>query len=211
MTKSASESGISTEDSATSGGSRWIWLRYAIALLVAVAGTLYAVALILGYIPRPLDTSALLFLLLVEVTIAILAYPSAFSRIKSLGVGSFKMELDEIRREQHLQRNTVDSIASVLPLLMTEAERKLLLDLSRNEWRGREAAQGVRSQLRQLRDMRLVKMRRKDDTIHGIPAGPVNLLDFVKLTEMGNNFVRELERIEVEKRNPRTPEPEDPS
>jgi hypothetical protein len=197
--KSESEPSISPETSAKSAAARRVWLRYAVALLLAVAGAVYTVALVLGHVPHPLDTSALLFLLLVGVTIGVLVYPNAFSRVKSLGVGKFKMELDQIRREQYQQRDTVDGIASVLPLLMTEAERKLLLDLGRNAWRAREATQGVRSQLRQLRDMRLLKMRRKEDTIHGIPAGPVDLLDFVKVTEMGNNFVRELERIELEK------------
>jgi hypothetical protein len=197
--KSEPEPSISPATSARPAHARRVWLRYAVALVLAVAGAVYTVELVLGHVPHPLDTSALLFLLLIGVTIVTLVYPNAFRRVKSLGVGNFRMELDEIRLEQHLQRHTVDGIASVLPLLMTEAERKLLLDLGRNAWRGREAAQGVRSQLRQLRDMRLLKMRRKEDTIHGIPAGPVDLLDFVKVTEMGNNFVRELERIELEK------------
>ncbi len=197
--KSEPEPSSSPGASAEIAVARRVWLRYALALLIAVAGAAYTVALVLGHVPHPLDTSALLFLLLIGVTLVILVYPNAFSRVKYLGVGKFRMELDDIRREQHLQRHTVDSIASVLPLLMTEAERKLLLDLGRSAWRGREAAPAVRSQLRQLRDMRLLKMRRKEDTIHGIPAGPVDLLDFVKVTEMGNNFVRELERIELEK------------
>jgi len=176
-------------------------LRYATAWVLSVAALAYLAAIVLGYIPpdRRLDTTALLCILLVEVTIVMLIYPYVLRHVESLGAGSFHLELEQIKREQDMQRSQVNAIAAVLPLMMTEAERKLLLELGREVWKGLEASQEVRDQLRHLRDMRLIQMRRKGDTIHGIPNGPVELLDYVKLTEIGNNFWKELQRLDSER------------
>ena len=185
-------------------------VRYVLATLLGVATATYAVALVLGHIPHPVDLTTLILLLIVGLTIVLIVYPgvlqSVFQRIKSVEFGHFSLQLDQIRRTQDMQRHQVDAIASVLPLLMTESERKLLLDFGHDANRGREANEEVKALIRQLRDKRLLVMRRKGDTVGGIPAGPVDLSDYVKLSEMGENFVRELDRIERERAARESPE-----
>jgi hypothetical protein len=87
-----------------------------------------------------------------------------------------------------------DQIDLLLPLVIPEAERKHLLNLAHGRTRRYRGRGSLRSELRHLRSMGLIK-KRSGRNIGDIATGAVHdLAEFVELTELGTELAEKLER-----------------
>ena len=86
-----------------------------------------------------------------------------------------------------------DPIGLILPMLIPEPERQHLLNLSRGKTQGYHGRGTLRSELRHLRSMGLVR-KHTDKRIEDITSGNVHdLADFIELTELGRQWVAKFE------------------
>jgi hypothetical protein len=88
-----------------------------------------------------------------------------------------------------------------LPILLPEAERIHLANLASANTKQYKGSHEVRTELRRLRSLKLVKMR-SDKPIGDIGDGKmVDLADYVSLTELGQHWVDRIKEIEAAQKN----------
>jgi len=86
----------------------------------------------------------------------------------------------------------VDDVRLILPMLIPEAERKHLLNISQGKTEGYQGRGSLRSELRHLRYMGLIR-KRPDRHIGDLTSGNRHdLADVVELTDLGREWVAKL-------------------
>lgn len=181
------------------------WVRYVGAGFIGLVTLGYLCAIVLGLIDsdRRLDTTSLILAVIGMAVITLLVNPHAFSGVRSLAWGSFKVQLDQIRQQQDYQQYQVDSISAVLAMLITDSEQAHLLKLAQRTDYSRTGDHDLRTELRRLRGMRLLEMK-QGKTVAELADGVVaDLKEYVRLTDLGERIVHELERIAREERKRR--------
>jgi hypothetical protein len=84
----------------------------------------------------------------------------------------------------------------MLPLLLPEGDGQHLLNLAAGWTSEYTGGQSVRSELRRLRSLGLLRMRRDRQVGQMQDGSGFDLADYVELTELGKRWVRKLQEIE---------------
>lgn len=135
-----------------------------------------------------------------ETTLMYLAVGGALlmlRQVKSLSFGTYKLEmLEKVREQQAKQESQIQGIALMLPLLLAKTEQKHLMNLDRGETGNYRGNHSLRSELRRLRSIGLLKMR-DGRQIGAMKEGLVfDLHGFVELTPLGEQWVKQIREIE---------------
>jgi hypothetical protein len=102
----------------------------AVFLLTLIGAYTYAVlAGVIGEKQR-IDATHLAAILIVFTVCAVLLLPGLTSRIKTLELQGFKLDLERVRERQRRQEVELEDVRLLIPLLLPDAERKHLTDLA---------------------------------------------------------------------------------
>ncbi|HEX4605068.1 MAG TPA: hypothetical protein VH724_13800 [Candidatus Angelobacter sp.] len=158
---------------------------------------LYTAAVLAGLKPERRIDGATLGIIGIGVLIAtVLFRPDIFDRVTHIEMSGWKVDIEKKQQQQDKQ---LQDIELVLAILLTDSEQKHLLNLDSNNTAGYEGSHDVRTELRRLADMNLIK-RRTNREIGGIQDKlKVDLADFVKLTETGHRLAERIRQINAER------------
>ena len=155
--------------------------------------------MISGFIPgdRKIDAVNLAIIAVAVLVVVFLMRPDVFDRLKILELSGVRLEmLEKVKEKQAKQEGQLEDIALILPLLLPQAERKHLLNIATGETAGYEGNHPLRTELRRLRSIGLIAMR-SDQHISSMKDGlTFDLSAFVRLTELGERWVRRIRDIE---------------
>ena len=171
--------------------------RVAFSAVIGILVVIYIMGIVLGYIPkeRQISGSSLAVILIAVLTIIFLLKPSTFDRLKLVETRAFKLELFEVKQKLEEQGSELQDIATMLPLLLPNAERKHLLNLE--EGKAKYQGQSIlRAELRHLRSIGLIRIQpghRVGDLVDGLTF---DLADYVKLTDLGTYWLKRIHQIE---------------
>jgi hypothetical protein len=176
-------------------------LRYRIALALAV------ILLVLAYtsgvvsgsvtVERKIDSVNLGIIVLAVFGVLLLLRPSILDSIRHVKFASFELEmLEKVKEKQAKQAIELDEISLVLPLLISDKERKHLLNLGDGTTRPYEGNHSMRTELRRLRSIGLIKMRPYRQVRQMDNGSTFDLSDYVELTDLGKRWVPRIKEIE---------------
>lgn len=162
-----------------------------VVLLVAV----YAIAVTRGLPKENRIDATTLGVIGAGVVIALVLFkPDLFSRVTHLEIAGWKFEIEQKQLKQDKQ---LQDIELVLAILLTDAERKHLLNLDNNQTSNYEGNRDVRTELRRLASINLIQ-RRTGRNIESIADKTrVDLADFVKLTDTGQRLAARIKQIKA--------------
>lgn len=166
----------------------------AILVLLLVSG--YTAAVVLG-LPkdRRIDASTLGVIGIGFLVAVTLFRPDIVERVTRLEIAGWKIEIEQRQEKQDKQ---LKDIQLILPILLPESERKHLLNLANQNTKPYDGNDAVRTELRRLRSLKLIKMKPNQE-IRGMADGKqVKLNEFVELTELGQHWVDRIKEIEAE-------------
>jgi hypothetical protein len=175
------------------------FLRLFFAAFLAFAGLSYTFLVIAGYIPesRQLSGTHLTFLTFLSIAVVILVSPESLKRLKLLELSGFKLELlERVREKQIEQAQTLDTISLVVPLLLPKKEQKHLLNLSVAKTGDYQGGHILRSELRRLRSVGLIRMTNKGYVAELTSDKRFNLARYVELTELGQRWANQISQLE---------------
>jgi hypothetical protein len=186
--------------SANAGSSIRLGVRIAIAVFLVALVVAYSVGIVSGAISeaRKIDAVHLAFIVLTALIASILVRPEIFERFKRLKLSGFELEmLERVREKQAEQESQLEDIRLILPLLLPETERKHLFNLAQGKTSGYRGNHSLRGELRRLRSIGLLRMK-KDKYVGDMKdGGDYDLADFVELTSFGERWVRRISEIET--------------
>ena len=178
--------------------------RLLIATLLALVSLGYAVGIVLGYFPegRRIDGASLAVIAALLLATIVAVRPDLVDRFKGFEMSGFKIEmLERVRERQAEQAIQLRDLSDMLPLLLPPAERKHLINLALNNASNYKGSHALRSELRRLREIDLLKMR-PDKHVGSLKNGMVfDLRDYVELTDLGKRWskrIAEIDRSEPE-------------
>jgi hypothetical protein len=155
-------------------------------VFVALVGV-YTLAVILGLISdaHRIDAIGLALIAIAAVVVVALVRPESLREIKLFELGGIKVELRDLRRAQSDQQSGLDGVRVVLSILLPETEQAHLVNLLHGKTQSYEGGFAVRTELRHLRSLNLLRMR-SGHTVEELRGDKVvNLDDYVQLTEVG--------------------------
>lgn len=165
------------------------------AIFVLVLAGAYTIAVIAGILPRErrIDAATLGIIGIAALAATILFRPEIFERVTRLEVAGWKIEIEK-RQEKHEKELT--DIQLILPVLLPEAERKHLFNLADKKTKNYKGTHELRTELRRLRSVKLIKMRGDKEVGKIANDLSVDLSDFVELTDLGQRWVERIKQIE---------------
>ncbi len=189
---------------------RQMALRYVAAIVVGLLAGGYVIGIAFDRIPKDarIDFPAIVVVLLAGVAIAFLCtsqasetFKNTLSRVRTFEISSLKIELNQIRTRQERQSSQLDLLQLLAPLVLSERERRHLLNLRLGTTANYGGNHDLRSDLRRLRYLTLITTTQ---SVHsGAADGTVfNLKDLVQLTPLGANWAQQLEEMEQPRPEP---------
>jgi hypothetical protein len=189
---------------------RQMALRYVAAIVVGLLAAGYVIAIAFDRIPKDarIDFPAIVIVLLAGVAIALLctsraseAFKDTLSRVRTFEISSLKIELNQIRTRQERQSSQLDLLQLLAPLVLSEHERRHLLNLRQGTTANYRGNHDLRSDLRRLRYLTLIITTQ---SVHsGAADGTVfDLKDLVQLTPLGANWAQQLQEMEQPRPEP---------
>lgn len=180
-------------------------LRVALAILVVLLVAAYTGATLSAEIgpENRIDAINLALIVLGVVGVALLIRPDIVNRLRLFELSGLRLEFEQVKEAQVKQGSRLDDISLVLPLLLPEPERRHLMNLATNKAARYAGNDAVRSELRRLRSIGLIRMRGGRHVGEIADGLLFDLNDHVELTELGERWVRrirEIEKAEVEAR-----------
>ena len=160
--------------------------RLSMIVFVALVGA-YTLAVILGLISdgHRIDAIGLALIAIAAVVVVALVRPESLREIKLFELGGIKVELRDLRRAQSDQQSGLDGVRVVLSILLPETEQAHLVNLLHGNTHSYTGGYAVRTELRHLRSLNLLRMR-SGHTVEELRGDKVvNLDDYVQLTEVG--------------------------
>ena len=163
-------------------------------VLLFVAG--YTAAVLLG-LPkeRRIDASTLGVIGIGSLIAVVLLRPDIVDRVTRLEIAGWKFDIEKKQEKQDKQLNDIQII---LPILLAESERKHLLNLASQNTKPYKGNQDVRTELRRLRSLKLIRMKPNQEIGRMGDGKEVDLSDFVELTELGQHWASRIKEIEAE-------------
>ncbi|BDM83794.1 PH domain-containing protein [Acaryochloris marina] len=176
-------------------------VRNLIALTILGFVLEYTYSVISGEIPKDqqIDAIHLTLIALTFVVLVLLINPNYIERLQLLELSGFKLQLlEKVQVKQFQQEESITKIYStILPILLPKKERKHLFKLSTGETESYEGCGSLRSELRRLRSIGLIRMVKKDKHIgHMRSDTRFNLADYVELTSEGEVWIEMIKKIE---------------
>jgi hypothetical protein len=165
------------------------WLLVGLASLAALGAVLRTCfATSAGLLDR-LDQTTLLYLLVAGGLLLL-------RQVKTLSLGEYKLELEKVRQKQAQQERQLEEMGLMLPMLLPEAERNHLLNLSLGKTGGYLGNEPLRAELRRLRSIGLIRMHAGKHVDALADGGSFDLGGQAELTDLGESWVRIIQRIE---------------
>jgi hypothetical protein len=161
-------------------------VNWVAAILIVLLVLGYTIVVISGTIKSAdrIDAVDLALIALGALLFVALTNPQVLQRIRILEIGSLKFELREVRTAQAEQRDALEAITTILSILLPKYEQKHLVNLLRSNvtYHGGNA---MRTELRHLRTIGLIEMRRNHTIGEMHSDMTFDLTDYVKLTALG--------------------------
>jgi hypothetical protein len=167
-----------------------------VAILVLLLIGAYVLAVLEG-LPkeRRIDAATLGIIGIGVLIAAILFRPDILERVTRLEVAGWKVEIE---KRQDRQDKQLDYMRLILPVLLPTPERKHLLNLANHKTKNYRGNHELRTELRRLRSLGLIKMR-PDKRIGDITNDlVVDLDDYVELTRLGEEWVDRITEFEAD-------------
>lgn len=197
---SGSEDATASESpDARSSSVRALYVRVGIAVLIAVLVIGYTVAVLAGAIAtnRHLSATDIALLALGGIAVSLVIWPSALKDVKSLSVGSFRVDIDNIQRGQD---EILALLKDIFPLLLPDNVLNHLKNLESGKTNGYGGSGPLKEELRLLRYMHLISVHPTRRGIGDVPEGTkIDLARYVQLTSDGRRWIaraRELEKFQ---------------
>ena len=178
-------------------------LRLFFAILMTIAGLSYTFLVITGKIPesRQLSATHLALLTFLSVGVFVLVSPESLRRLKLLELSGFRLELlERVREKQIEQAQALDAISLVVPLLLPKTEQKHLVNLLIAETENYKGGHTLRSELRRLRSVGLIRMTNKGFIADLKSDMRFDLAGYVELTELGLRWANQISKLEEKKK-----------
>jgi len=183
----------SQDDESESPSASGLLGRYAIALLIVLAVSLYIIQSLRGKIQR-IDTASVALLVVSGVAVALLVMPGLTDRLSRIEVSGIKLEI--LKREQLRQRSELDEFSLVFPILLPESERKHLMNLAHGRTANYNGTHAMRTEIRRLRSIGLLRMLPNQEVGFMKDGIIVDLAKYVELTSLGRKWVQRIEDAE---------------
>jgi hypothetical protein len=182
---------------------RRVAIRYVAAGIIVIAVLAYILALVLGKLPEKahVDFAAIVLIIVGAASVVLLFSPKwdatlaeAVTRIRAFQFSSLKIELEAIHARQDEQGSRLELLQLIAPLVLTDPERKHLLNLHYRrgvEYRGNHE---VRSELRRLRYLTLITNTKPIGS--AVDGSTFDLAELVQLTPLGAKWAQQLDEME---------------
>jgi len=161
----------------------------------------YTYAVITGRIAatQRIDATHFVAIVVVLVVCTVLLFPGFTSRIKTLELQGFKLELEKVRERQRRQELELEDIRLLIPLFLPEPERKHLTDLASGNT-DITGSDRRRAELRKLTSLGLVR-RKAGINIGDLTDGTTRpLSELLEITPLGEQWVRRLADLDAQRR-----------
>jgi hypothetical protein len=167
-----------------------------VAVIVLVLVTAYIIAVVRG-LPKDnrIDAATLGIIGIGILAAIVILRPDIFEHVTRLEVAGWKVEIEKRQEKQDKQLNDIQLI---LPILLPEAEQKHLLGLASGGPVNEKGDHDLRTQLRRLRSLKLIRMLPGKEVNQIANDLTVNIGQFVELTELGKRWVSRIQEIEAE-------------
>jgi hypothetical protein len=179
---------------------RRVAIRYVAAGVIVIAVLAYILALVLGELPEKahIDFAAIVLMIVGAASVALLFTPrwaaklvEALPRVRAVQIASLKVELEALQARQDEQGSSLALLQLLAPLVITDPERKHLLNLHYRRGAGYRGNHAVRSELRRLRYLKLIDNKKP---IGSAEDGSLfDLAELVQLTRLGTKWAEQLE------------------
>jgi hypothetical protein len=175
--------------------------RIALAIFLVILVLLYSLGVVGGWIKASsrIDAVHLALIVLTGVLAVALVRPQALERLKRVKLSGFELEmLARVQERQAEHESQLDDIRLILPLLLPGGERNHLLNLESGNTRRYTGSHSLRSELRRMRSMHLLRMKQGRHVGELKDGGTYDLADFVELTRNGQRWIARVREIESE-------------
>ena len=181
------------EDEVTADGR--MQARWAIATGLVVVTASYILRVVLMPIPKGsrLDVAEIGLILMTGITACVILQPDLLLRVKNFKLLGLEVELERLREDQRRQKDELDDVRMVLTLLLQEHEIGHLRNLYRGETGGYRGCGPVRSELRKLRDLRLIQMKDGRNISELWDGREMDLRELVEVTSLGRKALERLD------------------
>jgi hypothetical protein len=178
-------------------------LRYVAAIIVILLVAAYLIALVSGGIPpnARIDFAAIVLVLVAAAVIVLLfstrsssVVMETLTRVRAVQFASLKVELEDIRARQDDQTSRLELIQLLAPLILSEPERKHLLNLYHRKTVAYVGNHEVRTELRRLRYLTLITNTRPVGS--ATDGATFDLGQLAQLTALGTRWAQQLEDME---------------
>ena len=177
--------------SALAGAACGQMVRRLIAGTIAVLLLGYLVGVIAGWIhaAQRLGVSDLGVIVVVLLGILVVLQPELLAVVPTLiKVGNVEVKLDQLQRQQQVQREDLEDLRLVLELVPTDSERQILRELLQGSSQ-HTGSEERRTQLRRLGGIGLIR-RRDGRSISEIRDGDRrDLAELVEVTDRGRSYL----------------------
>jgi hypothetical protein len=178
-------------------------LNWVVAILIVLLVLGYTIVVITGTIRSgdKIDAVALALIALGALLFVVLTNPQVLQRIRILEIGSLKFELREVRTEQAEQKDALEAMTTILSILLPKYEQKHLINLLRSN-AAYNGGNAMRTELRHLRTIGLIEMRRNHTIGEMHSDMTFDLTDYVKLTDLGRKsakLINEAKKAEADR------------
>lgn len=173
-------------------------VRVALSLGIVALVLAYSVGVISGLIidARKIDATHFTLIVVAAVVATIILRPDLIERLKKFKFMALELELEQVKQKQTVQQELIQDIRTLLPLLITDPEKKHLYNLDTRKTQNYRGSHTMRTELRRLRAIGLIRM------VDGRHVGDiktdlvVDLADYVELTPAGQTWVERLRKNE---------------
>src|SRR6266849_9908524 len=187
--------GASRAEAAVPPGNRLhLMLRYSAASLVTVATIGYLAAVLVGWVSasHKLGLTEVAFAVVSLVGASIVAWPELLQAISKIRLGTLEFDLRELQRGQQNQIQQLDEMRLFLLLLLSEKERKYLVELDKGQPAPHTGDDELRAALRRLRAVGLIKNRGEHHVGEITNGLRQDIGTLVEITDDGRRYVRRI-------------------
>jgi hypothetical protein len=172
--------------------------RKGLAFFVFLLGVGYAASTVMGFVKetRKIDSVTLAIIVLAVVAAILLWNPETFTRLRLFQGFGLRLELGDVKQRQDKQESQLRDIDLILPLLFRKTERGYLIDLGQDTGKTYKADHTLRTELRRLRSVGLIKMLPDKHIGQMEDKSNCKLKDYVGLTLLGGHWARKLNEVE---------------
>jgi hypothetical protein len=173
-------------------------VRVALSLGIVALVAAYSVGVVSGLIidARKIDATHFTLIVVAAVVATMILRPDLVERLRKFKFMALELELEQVKQKQSAQQELIQDIRMVLPLLIPQPEKLHLYNLADKNTQGYRGNHTVRTELRRLRSIGLIRMvdgHRVSDIKTDLV---VDLARYVELTPSGETWVQRLRKNE---------------